>query len=109
MLMSRTRVRVVPSQFDDDQDVDGLWKELRLVSCSIMLKLDLADTISNYVRATLNPLIHNMVEKPAACSFELDPSKAGPHEDIEKNADHLRLMCQALLDMICTSATRVPV
>jgi neurofibromin 1 len=65
--------------------------------------------VSNYVRSTLNPLIHNMVEKPAACSFELDPSKAGPGEDIEKNADHLRLMCQALLDLICTTTNRVPV
>lgn len=64
---------------------------------------------SNYVRATLQPLVHSLVEKPAACSFELDPSKAGPNEDIDQNAEHLRLMCQALLDLICTSASRVPV
>lgn len=66
-------------------------------------------TSSNYVRATLQPLIHTLVDKPAACSFELDPTKAGPNENIEQNADHLRYMCQALLDLICSSASRVPV
>ena len=66
-------------------------------------------TVSNYVRATLQPLVHSLVEKPAECSFELDPSKAGANEDIEKNADHLQLMCQALLDLICSSTVRAPV
>jgi neurofibromin 1 len=64
---------------------------------------------SNYVRATMQPLIHSLVEKPEQCSFELDPSKAAPGDDIERNADHLRLMCQALLDLICSSTPRVPV
>nr|XP_031861450.1 uncharacterized protein CI109_003054 [Kwoniella shandongensis]KAA5528522.1 hypothetical protein CI109_003054 [Kwoniella shandongensis] len=62
----------------------------------------------NYVRATLQPMIHSLVEKPAECSFELDPSKASNTDDIDQNADHLRLMCQALLDMVCSSAPRVP-
>jgi neurofibromin 1 len=66
-------------------------------------------TISNYVRATMQPLIHSLVDKPDECSFELDPSKAASGEDIERNADHLRLMCQALLDLICSSTPRVPV
>ena len=64
---------------------------------------------SNYVRATLQPLIHSLVEKPAECSFELDPSKASSTDDIERNADHLKLMCQALLDLICSSTPRAPV
>ncbi|KAK4687682.1 neurofibromin 1, partial [Tremellales sp. Uapishka_1] len=63
----------------------------------------------NYVRATLQPLIHSLVEKPADCSFELDPSKASETDDITRNADHLKLMCQALLDIICSSTPRVPV
>lgn len=62
----------------------------------------------NYVRATLQPLIHSLSEKPAECSFELDPSKAGA-DDIERNAEHLRLMCQALLDIIYQSTPRVPI
>ncbi|WWD06786.1 hypothetical protein V865_004881 [Kwoniella europaea PYCC6329] len=62
----------------------------------------------NYVRATLQPLVLSLIEKPAECSFELDPSKASGTEDIDKNADHLRLMCQALLDLICSSTPRVP-
>ncbi|OCF79181.1 neurofibromin 1 [Kwoniella mangroviensis CBS 8886] len=62
----------------------------------------------NYVRATLQPLVLSLIEKPAECSFELDPSKALGTEDIDKNADHLRLMCQALLDLICSSTPRVP-
>ncbi|WVR09039.1 hypothetical protein IAU60_006099 [Kwoniella sp. DSM 27419] len=62
----------------------------------------------NYVRATLQPLVLSLIEKPTECSFELDPAKATDSDDIERNADHLRLMCQALLDMICSSTARVP-
>ncbi|WVF65508.1 hypothetical protein IAT40_000236 [Kwoniella sp. CBS 6097] len=62
----------------------------------------------NYVRATLQPLVLSLIEKPSECSFELDPSKASGNDDIDRNADHLRLMCQALLDLICSSAPRVP-
>ncbi|EIW67076.1 hypothetical protein TREMEDRAFT_69974 [Tremella mesenterica DSM 1558] len=63
----------------------------------------------NYIRATLQPLIQSLVDKPADCSFELDPSKASTTDDIERNADHIRLLCQALLDLICSSTPRVPV
>jgi neurofibromin 1 len=57
---------------------------------------------------TLEPLIHNLNEKPLSCSFELDPSKVGPNEKIEDNADRLQHVCQALLDMICQSTSRMP-
>lgn len=63
----------------------------------------------NYVRATLQPLLASLAEKPVECSFELDPSKASATDDIERNADHLRLMCQALLDIIYSSTPRVPI
>lgn len=63
----------------------------------------------NYVRATIQPLIFSLIDKPAETSFELDPTKAGSHEDIDRNADHLQLMCQALLDLIYSSTPRVPV
>lgn len=52
--------------------------------------------------------MHQIIEKPTGTSFELDPSKAGPNDDIEKNAEHLKLICQALLDLICSSLPRVP-
>lgn len=63
----------------------------------------------NYVRSTLQPLIFSLIDKPAETSFELDPAKAGANENIERNADHLKLMCQALLDLIYTSTPKVPV
>ncbi|ODN95826.1 neurofibromin 1 [Cryptococcus wingfieldii CBS 7118] len=62
----------------------------------------------NYVRATLQPLVLSLAEKPAECSFELDPRKASATDDIDRNADHLKLMCQALLDLICASTPKVP-
>ncbi|WOO81456.1 Neurofibromin [Vanrija pseudolonga] len=62
----------------------------------------------NYCRSTLQPLIHHLEEKPPECSFELDPSKV-PEEEIGRNAEHLRLMCQALLEVIYTSADNAPV
>lgn len=63
----------------------------------------------NYVRSCLSPLVLSMGEKPAECSFELDPAKGGAVEDIDRNAEHLRLMCQALLDIIYNSIPNLPV
>lgn len=63
---------------------------------------------SNYLRSTLQPLLASLLDKPAECSFELDPTKALPNDDIERNAEDLKLMCQALLDLICSSTPRVP-
>lgn len=63
----------------------------------------------NYVRGTIHPLLASLAEKPEACSFELDPSKASATDDIEKNAEHLKLMCQALLDIIYSSTPRLPI
>lgn len=63
----------------------------------------------NYVRNTLQPLIANLADKPPECSFELDPSKVGPEEDIQRNTEHLRIMTQALLDLIYSSTPNVPI
>ena len=63
----------------------------------------------NYVRATIQPLIHSLLEKPSETSFELDPAKILPNEDIERNADHLQAVCQALLHLICGSASKAPI
>ncbi|WVN87921.1 uncharacterized protein L203_103118 [Cryptococcus depauperatus CBS 7841] len=63
----------------------------------------------NYVRHTLQPLLASISERPAECSFELDPRKAAEGDDISDNADRLKLMCQALLDLICLNTSRVPV
>jgi neurofibromin 1 len=63
----------------------------------------------NYLRSTLLPLLVSLSEKPAECSFELDPTKASPKDDIERNAEDLKLMCQALLDLICSSINKVPI
>lgn len=62
----------------------------------------------NYVRMTLQPLIFSLLEKPAETSFELDPTRAGPKDNIDRNADHLKVVCQALLDLIYNSLPRVP-
>ncbi|CAK9779949.1 putative ras GTPase activator [Cutaneotrichosporon oleaginosum] len=63
----------------------------------------------NYVRGCLTPLVVSMGEKPIECSFELDPAKSSATEDIDRNAEHLRLMCQALLDIIYSSTPNLPV
>ena len=63
----------------------------------------------NYVRATIQPLIHSLLEKPSETSFELDPAKISPTEDLERNADHLQAICQALLHLICGSASKAPI
>lgn len=63
----------------------------------------------NYVRSTLQPMIYSLIDKPVETSFELDPAKAGANDNIERNADHLKFMCQALLDHIYASTPKVPV
>jgi hypothetical protein len=64
---------------------------------------------SNYVRLSLQPLIQSLCDKPNDYSFELDPVKLDAPEDAERNIGHLKVVCQALLDIICSSGPRVPV
>lgn len=62
----------------------------------------------NYIRETLQPLIYSLIEKPAETSFELDPAKAGPNDNVDRNAEHVKLICQALLDLIYASVSKAP-
>ncbi|KAG8959528.1 Ras GTPase activating protein ira2 [Tulasnella sp. 419] len=62
----------------------------------------------NYLRTLLSPLIHQMSVMPVGHSYELDPTKARPGEDLDENERNLKFICQAFLDVICGSVAILP-
>ncbi|TDL29911.1 hypothetical protein BD410DRAFT_780416, partial [Rickenella mellea] len=62
----------------------------------------------DYLRSVLKPLIDQMCALPDDCSFELDPAKALPGQDIKKNQETVKFVTQAFLDIICSSVSALP-
>ncbi|KAI9491357.1 hypothetical protein BDB00DRAFT_874401 [Zychaea mexicana] len=64
---------------------------------------------AEYVRSTLQPVFTKLGEKPAEeKTFELDPSKAGPGEDVNKNKQNVVSATELFLNSICASASEAP-
>ncbi|KAI9261580.1 hypothetical protein BDA99DRAFT_547292 [Phascolomyces articulosus] len=64
---------------------------------------------ADYVRSTLQPVLQKLAEKPAEeKTFELDPSKAGPGEDVNKNKQNVVSATELFLNAICASANEAP-
>lgn len=61
-----------------------------------------------YLRSIIAPLITEMASKPRGYSFEIDPQKLDPSENVHVNQARLEEMAQAFIDQICSSAHRVP-
>lgn len=64
---------------------------------------------SDYVRSVLQPVFQKLIEKPPEeKTFELDPSKAGPGEDVTKNKQNVVNATEMILNAICASANDAP-
>ncbi|KAI8137099.1 hypothetical protein BJV82DRAFT_547510 [Fennellomyces sp. T-0311] len=64
---------------------------------------------ADYVRSVLQPAFQKLAEKPAEeRTFELDPSKAGPGEDVAKNTQNVVSATELFLNAICVSAGEAP-
>lgn len=61
-----------------------------------------------YLRSIIAPLITEMASKPRGYSFEIDPTKLDPSENVHVNQARLEEMAQAFIEQICSSAHRVP-
>ena len=63
----------------------------------------------DYVRSVLHPVFQQLAEKPAEeRTFELDPSKVGPGEDVTKNKQNVVNATEMFLNAICASANEAP-
>lgn len=62
----------------------------------------------NYLRSILSPLITLMMDLPVDRGYELDPSKLRPGETQEENAENLRMITKAFLNVISESVTDIP-
>ena len=64
---------------------------------------------SDYIRAVLLPVFQKLSERPREeRSFELDPSKIGPGEDVIKNRTNVMEATEMFLDAICDSVDQAP-
>ncbi|EJD36584.1 hypothetical protein AURDEDRAFT_117057 [Auricularia subglabra TFB-10046 SS5] len=62
----------------------------------------------NYLRKIIEPIVNQLKAMPADQSFEIDPMKTQNETDTEQNMANLKLIAQALLDVICDSAPSMP-
>jgi neurofibromin 1 len=63
---------------------------------------------AEYLRTTLQFVLEDLFARGGQMRFELDPTKANPGEDISKNAEHLKAVCQNFLRAITNSGHNVP-
>ncbi|CAB3359077.1 Hypothetical predicted protein [Cloeon dipterum] len=62
---------------------------------------------ASYLQCLLEPLIQPLLDEPGT-SFEIDPARLDPTEDIEKNRYNLRTLTQRVFDAIVSSADKFP-
>ncbi|XP_049282169.1 neurofibromin isoform X5 [Anopheles funestus] len=62
---------------------------------------------ASYLQGLLEPLIRPLLEEPTS-SFEVDPARIEPSEDIEVNRKNLIALTQKVFDAIVNSADRFP-
>ncbi|KAI9020828.1 hypothetical protein CLU79DRAFT_835831, partial [Phycomyces nitens] len=64
---------------------------------------------AEYVQSVLQPVFHVLLETPREeRSFELDPSKVGPGEDVYRNRENVISVTQLFLNAICASSNEAP-
>ncbi|XP_044742019.1 neurofibromin [Chrysoperla carnea] len=62
---------------------------------------------ASYLQCLLEPLIRPLLEEPT-CSFEVDPARIDPNDDIEENRKKLINLTQKVFDAIVNSADKFP-
>jgi neurofibromin 1 len=59
-----------------------------------------------YLQCLLEPLIQPLLEEAPGTSFEVDPARLDPAEDIERNRYNLRALTQRVFDAIVSSSDK---
>lgn len=63
----------------------------------------------DYMRITLQPAMNAINELPDdQTTWELDPQKVSPNEDLAKNKQNVIRATEILLNAICSSASNAP-
>eukprot|EP00054_Salpingoeca_dolichothecata_P028574 m.218407 g.218407 ORF g.218407 m.218407 type:complete len:2785 (-) comp26259_c1_seq1:68-8422(-) len=60
-----------------------------------------------YLRGTLEPIISHMMDAPDV-SYEVDPAKLGPEENLEENQKRLQALASQFFEAILNSLGKVP-
>ncbi|KAI8068638.1 hypothetical protein BC940DRAFT_298677 [Gongronella butleri] len=62
-----------------------------------------------YIRKTIQPVLETINGwQPEETTFELDPQKMGPDDDLQRNRNNVIRTCELLLGAICSSASQAP-
>jgi neurofibromin 1 len=90
--------------------IDGETELLRRTSIATRLLSVFAKQYgSDYVKSVLQPVFQKLSEKPPEeRTFELDPSKVGPGEDVSRNKENVVNATELFLNAICASADEAP-
>lgn len=64
----------------------------------------------NYLRKVIQPIVQQLQAMPPDQSVEVDPIKVpgASEEDLQQNMSNLKVIAQALLDIICESTPLMP-
>jgi neurofibromin 1 len=67
------------------------------------------ETCVDYLRLTLQPAIERINALPdESLTWEMDPQKLAPHENVMKNKKNVCHATEILLESICSSASKAP-
>ncbi|RCI05603.1 Ras GTPase activating protein ira2, partial [Rhizopus stolonifer] len=74
-----------------------------------LLSLYTKQSGAEYIRSVLLPVFQKLSERSREAKFfELDPSKIGPEEDINKNRNNVTEATEMFLNAICSSLNKTP-
>jgi neurofibromin 1 len=62
-----------------------------------------------YLKATLQKVLERLVLTSKDLDLELDPARTASAEELQKNANQLRVVTKVFIDDICNSASHIPV
>ncbi|KAI8079304.1 hypothetical protein BDF21DRAFT_493917 [Thamnidium elegans] len=98
---------VIEKEVNDTENETDLFRKTSMATR--LLSVYAKNNGAEYVRAVLLPVFQKLSERPREDKcFELDPSKIGPDEDVNKNRRNVIEATEMFLDAICGSVYQAP-
>ncbi len=63
---------------------------------------------SGYLKATLQKVVERLMLTSKDLNLELDPTRVGTPEELQKNAIQLQIVAKVFIDDICASSANIP-
>ncbi|KAI7901256.1 uncharacterized protein BX663DRAFT_515416 [Cokeromyces recurvatus] len=98
---------VIEKEVENTENETDLFRKTSIATR--LLSVYAKNNGTDYVRSVLLPVFQKLSERPREekC-FELDPSKIGHNEDVNKNRQNVVEVTEMFLDAICNSVDKAP-